>query len=288
MFAKKTFKLYGKKSAPKVFVSKKIVLRSVELSIYDTAMHMKKWITTSSVYLNILRFIRWYTHLLNNPAQSTRTLSLGILIIIAFFSVLGLFEMTDPYPFRDWIYFRLTLEDLGFLGGILFVAMVAIMPLISPISLFIITGSASFGPLLGLLLSYIGAILNANLTFFLVKALSIEHEWGQSKRSSQIKDMIRRNGYPIVLLLQLITVIPFVAINSAAAASGVKWKDFIKATSMGVLPCIVLYSLLGNMIVSDLLSPRVYFAFITVVAACIICIALKRKKNLHLRGKRID
>ncbi len=251
-------------------------------------MVMKDWITTSAPYRGILRFVSWYTHLLNNPSQTTRSLSLGILILIAFFSVLGLFEVADPYPFRGWIYFRLTLEDLGFSGGIIFIVMVAVMSLITPISLFIMTGAASFGPLPGILLSYIGAILNANLTFFLVKALSIDDKWGQDKRTSRIKEMIGRNGYPIVLFLQLITLIPFVAINSAAAASGVKWKDFMKATSMGVLPCIVIYSFLGNMIVSDLISPRVYFAFITVVAVCIIGISLKRKRNLHLRGKRID
>ena len=263
-----------------------MVLRSVEISIYDTGMYAKEWITTSAVYRNILRFIRWYTHLLNNPSQGTRTLSQAIIILIAFFSVLGVFEMTDPYPFRDWIYFRLTLEDLGVLGGIVFIAMVAVMSLISPISLFIMTGAASFGPLLGIVLSYIGAILNANLTFFIVKALSIEHEWGRDKEISRVKVMIRKNGYPIVLILQLMTIIPFVAINSAAAASGVKWKDFMKATRMGVLPCIVIYSFLGNMIVSDLLSPRVYFAFITVVAVCIVYVSLRRKRTIHLRGKR--
>ena len=251
-------------------------------------MHAKEWITASAVYQNTMRFVRWYTNLLNNPSQTTRTLSLGILILIAFFSVLGLFEMTDPYPFRDWIYLRLTLEDLGFAGGIVFIAMVAVLSLISPISLYIMTGSASYGPLLGMLLSYIGAILNANLTFYLVKGLSIDHEWGKDKRTLRVKRMINRNGYPIVLVLQLISIFPFVAINSAAAASGVKWKDFMKATSMGVLPCIVIYSFLGEKLVSDLISPRVYFAFITVVAVSIILIALKRKRNLHFRGKRLD
>jgi uncharacterized membrane protein YdjX (TVP38/TMEM64 family) len=248
-------------------------------------MHVKEMIWPSTLIRQISRFIQWYTHLLNNPSQIRRTLSLSILVFIAFVSVLGLFKIIDPYPLKDWIYFRLTLQDLGVLGGIIFILMVAVLSLISPISLFIMTGSASFGPILGMILSYIGALLNANLTFFLVKALLIEHEWGLDKKTSRIKGIIQNNGYPLVLVLQLITVIPFVAINSAAAVSGVKWRDFIKATSMGVLPCVVIYSFLGDFVVSSLLSPRVYFAFMTVIVVFIIVVALKRKRNIRLSGK---
>ena len=250
-------------------------------------MHMWKSLTSSAIFRGITRFISWYTHLLNNPSQSTRMLSLTILVLITFFSIFGLFSIIDPYPLKDWIYLRLTLRDLGFFGGIIFVILMSVTSLVSPISLFIMTGSASFGPITGMILSYIGALLNANLTFFVVKALSVDREWGRDKRSVRIKRSIQSNGYPLVLILQLITVIPFVAINSAAAASGVKWKDFMKATSMGVLPCIIIYSLLGERVVSDLVSPRIYFAFISVVAICIMVIALKKKRNSHFRGKRL-
>ena len=136
-----------------------------------------------------------------------------------------------------------------------------------------------------MLLSYIGAIINANLTFFVVKALSADREWAQERRSVRIKGLIQANGYPIVLVLQLITVLPFVAINSAAALAGVKWKDFMKATSLGILPCILIYSFLGENIVSDLISPRMYFAFISVVAIFIMVVAMRKKRRSHLIGK---
>jgi len=250
-------------------------------------MQLRRTPTSSALLNRISQFITWYTHLLNNPSKSTRVLSLAILVLITFFSVLGLFSITDPYPLKDWIYLRLTLSDLGLFGGIIFVFLTAVMSLVSPISLYVMTGSASFGPVYGMLLSYIGAILNANLTFFVVKALSVDREWAQDRRSVRIKGLIQANGYPIVLVLQLITVIPFVAINSAAALAGVKWKDFMKATSLGILPCILIYSFLGENIVSDFISPRIYFALISVVAIIIMAVAMRKKRISHLRGKRL-
>jgi len=240
---------------------------------------MWKGPSSPTILSEISRFIIWYTRLLNNPSRSTRALSLAVLIVITFFSVLGMFSIIDPYPLKDWIFLRLTLIDLGFFGGIVFVLSMSVLSLVSPISLFIMTGSASFGPFYGIILSYIGALLNANLTFYLVKALSIDRKWERDRKSVRIRRNIKSRGYPLVLFLQLITVIPFVAINSAAAAAGVRWKDFMKATSMGVLPSILIYSFIAEKVASRYISPRIYFAFIIVMALYLIIIALRKKKK---------
>jgi len=203
-------------------------------------------------------------------------LCLLILSIAAFFSILEVFRITDPYPLSGWFELRATLEDLGYPGMLVFVLLVAVMPLVSPITILFITGSASFGPYLGMILSYLGAILNANLTFFLVRTLSIEEMWGKADKTARIKAAIRRNGFRIVLLLQVMLVVPFVAINSAAAASGVLWKDFMKATVLGVLPSVVLYSLIGEALVLRFLPPEIYFAVIAVVLLVIIITAWQK------------
>lgn len=251
--------------------------------IYPVAS-LKKAITSSGIYrtvqtycekcLDSESYFSWFKH----------HICLLILTIAAFFSILGLFRITDPYPLSGWFELRLTLKDLGYSGMLVFVLMLAVMPLVSPISILFITGSASFGPYLGVILSYIGAILNANITFFLVRTLSIEEMWGKGERMARIKAAIRRNGFRIVLLLQIMLVVPFVAINSAAAASGVHWKDFMKATAIGVLPSVILYSLIGEALVSRFLSPEIYFAFIAVVLLIIITTALQ-KRDIHLGRK---
>jgi uncharacterized membrane protein YdjX (TVP38/TMEM64 family) len=218
------------------------------------------------------------------PSHAGRCASLSIFLVIGFFSLLGFFSVIDIYPLNDWLYFRLTLQKIGISGAILFIMMVATMPLAAPLSLIVMAGSSAYGAPLGMALSYIGCILNANVAYFLVKSLGIDETWGQSKRSCRVKSAIQKNGYPLVLALQFLTFIPFTAINSAAAASGVCWKDFMKATVLGIIPSITLFSMLGHMFLGKFLSPRFYFAFISVLALMILFVAI-RKKNAQLRKK---
>ncbi len=140
-----------------------------------------------------------------------------ILTIAAFFRYRAV-QDNRPIPLSGWFELRLTLKDLGYFGMLIFVLMLAVMPLVSPISLLFITGSAGFGPYLGYSF-LIGAILNANITFFLVRTLSIEEMWegGEngpdqgSHQEKRLSDRAAASDYARV---------PFVAINSAAAASG--------------------------------------------------------------------
>jgi len=249
-------------------------------------MSIKQWISTLPLYRDLSGAVRWYTYMLNNPSPFKRSLSLAILVLIVFVAMLGLFNIIDPYPLKDWVYLRLTLADFGIWGVLVFLLMTAVLPLFSPLTIMIVTGSAAYGPLLGLLLSYIGVLLNANLAFFLIKALSVDKAWGNDKQTQHLKNAIRKNGYIIVLVLQLITIIPFMLINSAAAAAGVRWKEFMKATSLGILPCVVFYSLLGDRLVTQLVSPRIYFALISVLVLCLILIGIS-KKDIHLGRKSI-
>ena len=252
--------------------------------LYSDYMLLKSRMRTTRLYRGLSRAVTWYLALVNNPSPSRRWLSLAIFSGVIFVSLLGLFRIFDPYPLRDWIYLRLTLMDLGYAGMLVYLIMLTVIPLFSPLSLIIVTGSAAYGPFLGMILSYVGCLLNANLAFFLVKSLSLEKAWGKGARAVRLKEAIWQHGYLIVLVLQLITVIPFTMINAAAAGAGISWKDFMKATSLGVWPCIILYSFLGHRIIARAISPEVYFASICVLALSILLIAL-RKKDAQVSGK---
>jgi uncharacterized membrane protein YdjX (TVP38/TMEM64 family) len=88
------------------------------------------------------------------------------------------------------------------------------------------------------------------------------------------------------LILQILTILPFTAINFAAAASGVCWRDFMKATIFGIVPSITIFSLLGHMVLTQLFTPRFYFSFICAAVFVITLVALN-KKNTQLRSETI-
>jgi len=218
--------------------------------------------------------------------QMRRFAFIFLLSFIGFFWVMGIFSYLDPYPLKDWIHLRVMIEKIGISGALLFIFCVAIMPLGAPLSLLVMAGSSAYGAPLGMALSYIGCLINANLAFFIVKALGVEKAWGHGKKTHWVKNTIRKNGYPLVLMLQMLIIIPFTAINSAAAASGVCWRDFMKATILGIVPSVTLFSLLGHMVLAHFFTPRFYFSFICAVVFVIILVALA-KKNAQLRNKTI-
>jgi uncharacterized membrane protein YdjX (TVP38/TMEM64 family) len=218
--------------------------------------------------------------------QIRRFFVVFLLSLIGFFSIMGIFSYVDPYPLKDWIHLRLMLQKIGGTGVLLFIFCVAIMPLAAPLSLLVMAGSSAYGAPLGMALSYVGCLLNANLAYFMVRSLGVNDAWGHCNKTHKVKNVIQKNGYPLVLMLQMLIIIPFTAINSAAAASGVCWRDFMKATIFGIVPSITLFSLIGHMVISHFFSPRFYFSFICAVVFVIVLVALM-KKNAHMRNKAL-
>jgi len=209
-----------------------------------------------------------------------------LLSLIGFFSIMGIFSYLDPYPLKDWIHLRTVLGRVGISGLLLFILCVATMPLAAPLSLLVMAGSSAYGAPLGMVLSYVGCLINANLVFFLVKSLGVDHAWGKGERSHKVKSAIQANGYPVLLALQVISVLPFTAINIAAAASGVCWRDFMKATILGIVPSIALFSLIGHTVLTEFFTPRFYLSFFFAAVFVIIFMALL-KKYAQLRSKNI-
>lgn len=222
-----------------------------------------------------------------NSPQLRKFLSVSLLAVMGFIAMLTVFEYIDPYPLKNWIHLRISLQQIGLSGLMLFILCMATMPLAAPLSLLIMAGSSAYGAPLGIVLSYVGCLINANLVYFLVKGLGLEQAWGRGAKGCRVKNAIQENGYTLVFILQLIPVVPFTLINSAAAASGVCWRDFMKATAFGVLPGIALFSLLGHAFVSEVMPPRFYFAFVCAAIFSVTMAALL-KKNTEMRRKALS
>ena len=222
---------------------------------------------------------RWYKGLARSNSRTKRGISLVVLGCIAFLSILGLFNIFDPYLLQDWGHLKDGLQNTGFSGMFIYLLMVVVFPLFSPLTLVLVTGSAAFGPVKGFLLSYLGCLISANIIYVLLKALSIEKRWGNGPRTARVKTVIKNHAYIIVIGLQLICIIPFTLISAAAVASGVPWKKYIKATSIGICPGILLYSVMGDQLVADLVSPRIYFAGVFVIVLLLVVMAFRKKKH---------
>lgn len=109
-----------------------------------------------------------------------------------------------------------------------------------------IAGGFLFGPIATLYVIF-SATLGATLLFVAVStALG---EWLASKASRWVSKMekgFQENAFSYLLVLRLIPLFPFWAINIAAAVLRVRLKTFVIATFIGIIPGSFVYVMVGN------------------------------------------
>lgn len=117
-----------------------------------------------------------------------------------------------------------------------------------PAEVIAIANGIVFGPWLGILLTWAGAMLGAVLSYEIARAL------GPAARTRLIPrryrprlDAFARNiGIAPLLIARLMPIISFNLVNYAAGFAGVPRWTFVWTTGLGILPLTVLSVLLGS------------------------------------------
>ena len=143
-------------------------------------------------------------------------------------------------------------RDAGTLGAGLFalVFVVALLALL-PASLLTTAGGFVFGAGWGTLFASTLGTLAATLAFLIGR--SIARPWMQRRlarypRLNAFEDAIRDDGFRLLFLLRLASVVPFVPLSYALGASRIRTRDFVLATWLGALPGTLLYAYLGSVL----------------------------------------
>ena len=125
-----------------------------------------------------------------------------------------------------------------------------------PLTILIAATAASFGPWLGFAYALIGAMASAVLTYLIgawIGRDALHHLLGH--RLTGIRKKVARRGVLAVAAIRLVPVAPFTLVNLAVGASGIPLSSYIAGTVIGLLPGLVLLSLLGGQIMRVLTSP---------------------------------
>ena len=140
------------------------------------------------------------------------------------------------------------LEDWGMVAALVSIGLMiahSFAPI--PAEMLAVANGMLFGPVWGVVITWIGAMLGAWLAFALARTLgrpfveSIvpERRWNMLDRWSQ------RRGSAVLLVSRLIPVISFNLINYAAGLTTISWWTFTWATGLGILPITILAVLTG-------------------------------------------
>jgi uncharacterized membrane protein YdjX (TVP38/TMEM64 family) len=128
------------------------------------------------------------------------------------------------------------LEQGGLWAPLLYIGVyVAGVCLFVPGTLLTTLGAAIFGPYLGFVYVWVGAMLGATLAFFIGRYLG--REFAASLIGDRLKkydDGIEREGFATVLYLRLV-YFPFSPLNFGMGLTRVRFRDYFLGTALGII-----------------------------------------------------
>ena len=156
------------------------------------------------------------------------------------------------FPLADWVAF---LADwarenpvAGPLAYVLFVAITTVMFL--PGSVAMMIGGFLFAFLPGTLFAVIAIPIGAQCAFEFGRWVArpwVQKKMAGNRRMIAIEAALREQSFLIVVLTRLSLIIPFNVLNYAYGATAIRASTYFFATTVGMLPAIVLYVYLGTL-----------------------------------------
>lgn len=137
------------------------------------------------------------------------------------------------------------------LAGAAFVASYVLAAvLVVPGSILTLAAGFVFGLPLGVLLVSMGSVAGAGCAFLVSRYLA--RDWiaahiANSPRFKALDSATRHEGFLIVFLARLSPLFPFNLMNYGLGLTGVRFRDFLLASWIGMLPATVLYVYVGSL-----------------------------------------
>ena len=170
-------------------------------------------------------------------------LKIAILAVLIGAGVTAAITIDLPHPdaLRDGV------AAAGGWGVVAFVVVYAALSLTPfPASALTIASGLLFGLAVGATVVVFAATLGAWLAFLLARVLGRE---GVSRirwaRIASVDAMLENRGLAAVLLVRLVPLFPFMAVNYAAGLSAVRQRDYLIGTAVGIVPATVGYTAVG-------------------------------------------
>lgn len=138
-----------------------------------------------------------------------------------------------------------------------------------------------FGPVWGVVVTWIGAMLGAALAFALARwfgrpfvdaVLSARHR-------AAVDDWTRRQGIGVLLMSRLMPLISFNVVNYAAGLTPISWWTFLWTTALGILPVTTLLVVTGDLVWNGHGSAWIWLAAVAVVGALVWWFLARRQRG---------
>ncbi|AIF65955.1 hypothetical protein GZ22_04455 [Terribacillus saccharophilus] len=170
----------------------------------------------------------------------------------------------SPEDIQGWI------VSFGIISPLIYMGIYAVKPVIFfPSSVLSIAGGLAFGFVKGTIFILIGSAGAAIVAYFLARFFS--ERFGDKdlgERVEKIKQKLHDEGFFYVLVMRVLPVFNYDLVSYVAGLTRVKFKQYMAASVLGVLPGTMTYALVGSSIVS------LNYTYIAIILLIILICAL--------------
>jgi uncharacterized membrane protein YdjX (TVP38/TMEM64 family) len=105
----------------------------------------------------------------------------------------------------------------------------------------------TLGPVLGFICSAVGTMLAASATFAVGRLIGRNalQRW-LGKKLERLEERIAKRGIIAIALIRKLPIAPFTFVNMGLGAAGIRYRDFIIGTALGMLPGIAAFAFVSE------------------------------------------
>lgn len=179
------------------------------------------------------------------------------------------------------------IKERGSFAALIYLAIYVVKPffLIIPTNVIAIAGGMLFGPVKGFILTMIGFFITGTIGFYVSRMLGRDFVEGLlGKRMLKLDENLEKNGFKILFLLRLPPILPYDPLSYACGFTKIKYRSFIVASLLGVMPETICYSILGKNMDKPF-SPEFIIPIILLIIGLIFSKKIISKKNNYSEKK---
>lgn len=183
---------------------------------------------------------------------------LGKLLIVALVIAVGFFIAWKTglvSKIQDVEAMQAFFNSFGVWGYLVFILVfIAACVFMLPGSMLTIIAGIAFGPILGGIVSLLGATLGATAAFLVAKYVArsmIEDKIGQNEMFKKIDDGVEKNGTSFLILTRLVPVFPFSFQNYAYGLTKINLSTYFLVSLICMAPGAFIYAYMAGEIVTN-------------------------------------